>query len=1207
MFHRTDDEQAKMLWDHKTLAHEPLTCDRSYQHSQFPACSSSDLRDLVKTSESLPRDAIPLNATRTWIRRNEKWHVRFCNLKNSNSWFLSPYVSDNGLKSARQEIQRCSRFRVCPSIAFTVRAQSVFERRVLIWKPDNVQSEDRTRSYCTVDAARCGSFGQMVQSTKVGVDCKDAAKNTKCRVDRLTSPLISIVFGDGHEFTAALDKKNLKDLRIHCPYAFIEKIGDLEGIDLFSKIRQILTTEYDSQEQVRKKLVHEMTNALVFAVFGLGSTGGTRGLNIKSREGLTDSDTKFDAYINQGYCARYVARRMKEKEIEYSEITGLDYEINAYDYTSAGTSLYLFAERVTIFVPMRWLMQCVVWADKSNGGVDVDFVKEVVDGNIAEVSGASGCQNWKDSLDEMNMNIQMTLEKRLLNSKNIFTVTENEEFSFGDRQIVKDLHTAVAWALDQIGARDRPDLWCLEDDITESRTDTMKVNFAIDNRKRSYIKGFELSNTVLNYDKFADETDVRDMNSLVRKHIFGDAKVEDIMKYTHADLLEKKILTKRSEKLQDIVARTDIRWPVFEFTALKFQTINLLEAPPNPTWGEYAIEDKKYCSVGQKRLKSPEYSLRGSALRKCNDAQDDLFACSILETYVLNYKERASHTHFFLRSEELLNLVLRLVKSAMYNSHMGGFADLHIPHSRETGEWDGILDLFRDISENAKSESNDPLRLANVMNVETFMKTLSESGVECNAENEINPGLNEQHVELRECYEELREEVGWVVEANTLAPNILDIPVTAAMLLQGFYPAFEQVSLHEEPDQDTSKDFRADHFLRDLFGGNPGTQRSGESICFASENSGGGGTDETKLVTEMTPFWGDFFDVAHTGGSAKGNLASAKGCDIKRSGPGNSILVFSTLCASTPSGTEDCEDHPNYLKQLREILPPECEGLDGDRVHRDIIGAVEGTPLCERRPRVRSNECRIAHGLLHGRRGTAVLDLDMVNRVDMENTQSGLWNRSNSLFRADEDEASTLSEDATALQLKETDIGGNRLTFRVSAGGVLRLESASMKSDPGRNPVPDVREWLAHVEDNFAEQQRLYEFVNVVTENGGSSWRCPLHWMQKFVSDHKVFDQARAPVSTRNAARFEHITGFANRYAHPTMRSSTKIEGLHAARFLSDGLACVGKGLECHGKAHLTESVSALLKDEWRKVKYVGADSCDRVLDWPEEKTNARP
>jgi hypothetical protein len=396
--------------------------------------------------------------------------------------------------------------------------------------------------------------------------------------------------------------------------------------------------------------------------------------------------------------------------------------------------------------------------------------------------------------------------------------------------------------------------------------------------------------------------------------------------------------------------------------------------------------------------------------------------------------------------------------------------------------------------------------------------------VECSAENEINQVLNPQHLELRQCLEHLREEVGWVVEARKNAPQRLDIPVTAAMLLQGFYPAFEQVSLHEEPDQEKGEDFRADHFLRNLFGGNPGPQRQSEGICFSRENTGESADDDTKLVSEMTPFWGEFFDVAHTGGSAVGYLASAKGCDMIRSGPENSILVFSTLCAPTASGNEVCEQHPHYLEELRKILPPECEGLDGDRVYRDILGAVEGTPLCGRKPRVSDTECGIAHGLLHGRRGTAVSDLDTVEIVDMENTQSGLWNRSNSLFCADEAESFMLSEDATVLRLKETDIGGNRLVFHVSAGGVLRLESASMRSDPGESQVPGVREWLTHVEDNFAEQQRLYEFVNVVTENGGSSWRCPLHWMQTFVSQGG-FDQARAPVPARNAARFEHITG----------------------------------------------------------------------------------
>jgi hypothetical protein len=276
---------------------------------------------------------------------------------------------------------------------------------------------------------------------------------------------------------------------------------------------------------------------------------------------------------------------------------------------------------------------------------------------------------------------------------------------------------------------------------------------------------------------------------------------------------------------------------------------------------EHRTKGGTLCAEGQSMLKSPEYLLSGSALRKCNDPQNDLFTCAVLQAYVLDYSSRAgSKKKLFLRTDELLILVLHLVKRAMLNSHMGGFGDLHIPHSRETGAWDGILDRFRD---NAVGVVKDPLGLADASSVELLMKTLSESGVECSAENEINQVLNPQHLELRQCLEHLREEVGWVVEARKIAPQRLDIPVTAAMLLQGFYPAFEQVSLHEEPDQEKGEDFRADHFLRDLFGGNPGPQRQSEGICFSRENTGESADDDTKLVSEMTPFWGEFFETIY--------------------------------------------------------------------------------------------------------------------------------------------------------------------------------------------------------------------------------------------------------------------------------------------------------------------------------------------------------
>jgi hypothetical protein len=99
-----------------------------------------------------------------------------------------------------------------------------------------------------------------------------------------------------------------------------------------------------------------------------------------------------------------------------------------------------------------------------------------------------------------------------------------------------------------------------------------------------------------------------------------------------------------------------------------------------------------------------------------------------------------------------------------------------------------------------------------------------------------------------------------------------------------------------------------------------------------------------------------------------------------------------------------------------------------------------------------------------------------------------------------------------------------------------------------------VRSWLSHVEDDFAESHFRYVYVNSAPGGAGAtppkqardvSWCCPLHWLQTYVSENG-FDQARAPAYQRNAARFVHITG-ENRYAHPTVRSSIKVQGLGAA------------------------------------------------------------
>jgi hypothetical protein len=453
--------------------------------------------------------------------------------------------------------------------------------------------------------------------------------------------------------------------------------------------------------------------------------------------------------------------------------------------------------------------------------------------------------------------------------------------------------------------------------------------------------------------------------------------------------------------------------------------------------------------------------------------------------------------------------------------------------------------------------------------------------------------------------------------------------VPARLLLGGFYPAFAEAGLSSSGAPAGAAGATGatgaagaagagggvllppESFLRDLLGAvssadAPLTGR----VCFGRDEDGESGAEggvsgapagaDERRVYVMHPFWGEFFDVAHSGSAVMEAGRRARGCDMKRSGADNSLLVFSTLCGETTGAQEDvCARHPHYLQELRQALPEECTALDGTAVHRGQLGAMIGTPLCERRPDVSAATCGRVHGLLHGRQGSAVESLADVREVGA--VQEGLWQRASSLFRGAEDAG--LAEEATALRLAEHDIGGHRLHFRVSAEGVLRLDSVLMRSAPeagARAPV----QWLTEAEADFAEQHRLYEFAGAAEPAAAAdvSWRCPLHWLQTFVSDEGR-DQARSPVAARNEARFAHITGEA-RFAHPTVRYSSRVGGLRAARFVSDGIACVGAGSapECHGPELLARSVDALVarQDAWRVVEYVGADTCARVLDWPD-------
>jgi hypothetical protein len=241
----------------------------------------------------------------------------------------------------------------------------------------------------------------------------------------------------------------------------------------------------------------------------------------------------------------------------------------------------------------------------------------------------------------------------------------------------------------------------------------------------------------------------------------------------------------------------------------------------------------------------------------------------------------------------------------------------------------------------------------------------------------------------------------------------------------------------------------------------------------------------------------------------------------------------------------------------------------------------------------------LKHGSLHGHKGESVTDLH--SKQTITSVQTGFWKKTNNIFRGFITQEHR--DNAPALALDIHDIGGHCLEFSVTQQGWMYLRSAALtnqcKQIGGR-----VQTWLQNIEQDWAWENEFARKLLVSQESEDVSWRCPLHWLQRFHDDSSKH-QARGPSWLRNKARFAHITG-EYVYAHPTVRNTHKLRGLQAARWVSDTMACVAVDeKQCHAEEYLQQTLTTLLASstDWHSVAYVPAqtDECARVLDWPSD------
>jgi hypothetical protein len=523
----------------------------------------------------------------------------------------------------------------------------------------------------------------------MGTDCASAVSATKCVVDRWVLPLVGIVFGDDDDIA---DSQLLQKLREHCPYAFMGEIGSLRDAALFSKMRETLLDSYDSTNKNKLELVSQMANGLLFAVFGVGVAGerdAKRGLQHTSSD-----ETPHKIYVQQANCARYIAEKLGENEQKISDggIT-FSYVLSDDRYVTPGSSLYLFSQRVSVFVPIRWLMQCVVWAKNSldgEGGVHDRWVKEVIAGNVAQVKDGESCDNWIRGHSDVPA-IRITLKQRLLTAQTIFVesgTTDNQVWS--QNEIASDVTDAVIMVLDQLGARSLPDLWCwTRDTLTspELPLDTETVSEVIRRETSTRTALFALDVDVETYGKKDDRPELS-IHGLVRDWLLNGIPVRNEVGtevqwtlMTRKQLLAANVVRTRDPYLLDPVSVNETHWSMYEFKRLDDIASQVFTAEGVDNFGNYldrTSNSKCWKKDGSYQLQRPEFEVKGDAFKHCGGL-GSLLTCETLEQQVSHYTHRKALPKPFLRRHELLYLVLVLVERAMHDSLTGGLSSLHIP------------------------------------------------------------------------------------------------------------------------------------------------------------------------------------------------------------------------------------------------------------------------------------------------------------------------------------------------------------------------------------------------------------------------------------------------------------------------------------------------------------------------------------------------
>lgn len=461
--HRTSDDPSRAdtsLKERRYLHMNAHPCDRSHEHTSYKRCVAEV--DARRGMDGLARPSMR-TVMSTWRRSvvEDDVQVRtpLCYMESHGletgrqrvSGFLDPYqhiadgLQQDTLAQVPNEVGFCEDFESCLPAPFTLGSFSDangLERRVL--EPSNSATEagiltfaGNTRQYTERDAQTCFAFAYIYND---GVQ-------DRCIVDRYTSPILDMLFGDTTSHASVLISRFdgiqsqrrfwLQErwalLQSHCATAFQGSFSD------FEEFYYLTTSMFLPEDRAQ---VLSRVNQVFFDVFGT------------AERGFLD----VNAYISLSRCAQHIHDSLTRVQQIASRDVELPYA--SLDFSSPptpGMSLYLFHERAAVEISLEWLWKChFMTRGPLQGGAPLDWFSRVtIRGSGADSS--LSCPIY-DSVPRTDNTI--SLRQKLQQDTHLFDLVDPETNRVL-QNILQEIRAAISFALDTVKVSAWPNLFCV--------------------------------------------------------------------------------------------------------------------------------------------------------------------------------------------------------------------------------------------------------------------------------------------------------------------------------------------------------------------------------------------------------------------------------------------------------------------------------------------------------------------------------------------------------------------------------------------------------------------------------------------------------------------------------------------------------------------------------------------------------------------------